>query len=335
MKAAIIGLPGSGKSTLFNLLTGPQFKQMESAKYRLGTVRVKDSRLDRLAEVFHPEKITYVEIVFIDTYLLDLNKAKEADVLVLVLGLFMGRDVLKDINEIFTNISIIDLEIIERRLQRLKKEIESKKDLHLVRENKLLLLCKETLNSNKELRQLGLNPDEIKLLSGFQFLSQKPIFFIANCNEDGLKRDLSPDVEEFVKKKGLEIIKVNTKLEEEVMELPEKERADFIEEYGLNGLSADNIVQMVFKISNVISFFTVKGKENRAWAVEKGTTALDAAGKVHSDIKRGFVKAEVIGYDDFIKYSDFNEAKKAGLLRLEGKDYIVQDGDIINFKFNV
>jgi ribosome-binding ATPase YchF (GTP1/OBG family) len=228
-----------------------------------------------------------------------------------------------------------DLEIIERRLPRMKKEIESGKKFQDMTEYNLLLRCEAQLGKSRPLRELPLAREEERLLQGYQFLTMKHSFFAANIAEDRIGRGLDADMADLAGKENMEVLELCAKTEEEILELAEDERLEFLKGLGINELSEDKIVRTAFKTLDLISFFTVKGAETRAWPVKKGAQALEAAGRVHTDMQRGFIKAEVINYRVFCECGDFNEARKRGLLRLEGKDYAVQDGDIINFKFNV
>ena len=335
MKIALIGLPGSGKSTLFTAITGLHPDEKEILKPHLGTVFVPDERLDNLAQILNPKKLTYAEMTFLDTHSLDLVHSKEADALIVIIGVFSGAAPKKDAEEIYTNFILSDLQILEHRLPTMKKEIEAGKRLKDQPEYNLLSKCKVHLEKARPLRELGFTRDEEKLLHGYQFLSLKPLFLIANIDEEQIGKSQNKELEEFSKRENLEVIELCAKIEAEILELAEEERAEFIKSIGISELSEERIVKMAYKTSNLVSFFTVKGDETRSWPVRRGTHAIDAAGKVHTDIQRGFIRAEVINYKDFMECKDFNEAKKRGLLRLEGKDYAVQDGDIINFKFSV
>ncbi|MCX5716486.1 MAG: DUF933 domain-containing protein [Candidatus Omnitrophica bacterium] len=335
MKIALIGLPGSGKSTLFTAITGLHPDEKDRLKPHLGTVFVPDERLDELAKIFNPKKLTYAEITFFDTHGLDLMHSKEADGLVAVIGVFSGGVPKKDAEEILTSLILSDLEIIENRLPRMKKEIESAKETKNLPEYNALLKCKVQLNANKPLRELVLPKEEEKLLHGFQFLTMKPLFFVANIGDEQIGKRAAAALSEFAGQSKTGVIELAAKTEEEILELAEEERLEFLKGLGIGEFSEDRIVETAYKTIDLISFFTVKGDENKSWPIRRGAKAIDAAGKVHTDIQRGFIKAEVVSYEDFMKCRDFNEAKKHGLLKLEGKDYIVQDGDIINFKFSV
>lgn len=335
MKIALMGLPGSGKSTLFTAVTGLHPDEKERLKPHLGTVSVPDERLDNLAKILNPKKMTYAEITFLDTHGLDLVHPKEADGLIVVIGLFSGASAKKDAEGIFTDLILSDLQIIENRLPRMKKEIESGKEQKEQAEYNLLLKCKAQLEKAQPLKALNLSNEEEKMLHGYQFLTMKPLFFVANIGEDQIGRSQSGELLEFAKKQNLEMIELCSKIELEILELAEEERMEFLKGLGVNELSEDRVIKTAYKTIDLISFFTVKGDETKSWPLKRGSHAIEAAGKVHTDIQRGFIKAEAINYKTFMECGDFNEAKKHGLLKLEGKDYVVQDGDIINFKFNV
>lgn len=335
MKIALIGLPGSGKSTLFTAVTGLHPDEKDVLKPHLGTVFVPDERLENLARILNPKKLTYAEIIFLDTHGLDTVHSKEAESLIVVVGVFSEGSPKKDAGKILTNLMLSDLQILENRLPRMKKEIESGKKIKDQPEYSLLLRCEAHLGKNEPLRSMAFSKEEEKMLLGYQFLSLKPAFFVANISEEQVGKAPVAELEEVAKKENMRAIELCAKVEEEILELAEEERMEFLKGMGINELSENKIIKTAFETLNLISFFTVKGDETKAWPLRKGALAIDAAGKVHTDIQRGFIKAEVINYRVFCECGDFNEAKKRGLLKLEGKDYVVQDGDIINFKFNV
>jgi len=335
MKIAIIGLPGSGKTTLFTAITELHPDQKDRVKPHLGGVFVPDERLDNLAKILNPKKLTHAEITFLDTHSFDLVHSKESDALVVVIGSFSGTSQKKDAEGIYADLILSDLQILEHRLPGMKKEIEAGKKLNEQAEYNLLLKCKAQLEKSRPLRELQFTKEDAKLLYGYQFLSLKTLFLISNIAEEQINKGQSSALSEFAKQENLEMIELCAKIESEIMELPEEERAEFSKSSGITELSMSRIVKAAYKTLRLVSFFTVKGDQMKSWPVKSGSRAIEAAGKVHTDIQRGFIKAEVINYKDFIECGGFNEAKKRGILRLEGKDYIVQDADIINFKFNV
>lgn len=336
MKIGIIGLPGSGKSTVFEAITGisKEKLQHEIGKPHIGTIAIPDKRLDFLADVFKPKKVSRIEITFEDMPGYKVKQIKEVDALLCVLGIFSGSNPLKDLDSIESDIILTDLEAIQNRLSHLEKESRTGKP-ELKKEKEVLLNCKQHLEKEKLLNELELNRDEEKLIRGYQFLSQRPMLVVSNVSEDDMKKPISKELEDYANKKHTRIIKFCAQIEEEISELKEEERPDFLKEMGIDEPAKDKIIKASFDLLDLISFFTIKGDETRAWAVKKGINALEAAGKIHSDIKRGFIKAEVINFEKFKECGSMAEAKNRGQLRLEGKEYIVQDGDVINFRFNV
>jgi len=335
MKIALLGLPGSGKTTLFTAITGIKPDEKDRLKPHLGTVFVPDERLNNLADILNPKKVTFTEIRFVDTHGLDIVHAKEADALILTIGVFSEGSSKKEAEELCANLILSDLQILENRLPKMKKEIEAGKEVKQQMEYNLLLKCKTQLDKTSPLRELEFTKDERKLISGYQFLSLKPMFFVANIAEDQIGKALNNDFLELAKKEGVEVIDLCTKIELEILELAEEERPDFMKGLGIKEFSEERVIKTAYKTLGLISFFTVKGDESKSWSVKEGSPAIEAAGKVHTDIQRGFIKAEVISYKDFMEVKNFAEAKKRALLRLEGREYVVQDGDIINFKFSV
>ena len=347
MKIALCGLPFSGKSTVFKALAAKtiQPKTAGSGKIQLNiaTLEVKDERLQKLAEILNSEKITYPKISLVDlVYLgeaaakgMDTAAIREFDALALVIGAFSGKDALSDLKNIESELILGDLQLVQNRIEKIHKE---KKGTPKKEEDPELLLLKrlaQTLEGETLLKDLTLGADELKILAGFQLLTLKPMVIVANISEGQLKGQGWQDLKKQVEAKGEKFLSLCAKLEAEIEELPEEERAEFMKELGLENLSREKFIQICFQAQNKIMFFTVVGKEARAWPITQGTSALGAAGSVHSDMERGFIRAEVINYKNFIECGSFAKAKEKGLLRLESKEYPVQDGDIINFKFSV
>lgn len=333
MKIAIVGFAGSGKSTVFKALTG--FEKIASAKPALGTVRIEDEKLINLASIFKPKKITNEELVFVDLPGFNLAQAKEIESLMDVVGVFSGRDYAKDIDNMQLELMLSDLSIAEKRLSGLDKELRQTPSAEKEIEKKALAKCKESLDKNTPLREIKLGHDEERVISGFQFLTRKPVFILANLEENQLNTSLSNEIESYCKKKNLRSIGFCAKIEAEVRDLNPEERGEFIKALGLEQSALEKVLRIARDVLGLITFYTVKGDETKAWSVPAGTQAIDAAGKIHTDIKKGFIKAEVVGYNDLIQCGSLAEARSKGLLRLEGKEYIVKDGDIIDFKFNV
>ena len=230
---------------------------------------------------------------------------------------------------------LADLEIITRRLPGLDKEIQQEKTREKLLEKDTLMKCKEILEKNKPLRELKLTDDEESQIRGFQFLSKKPIFMLGNIGENQTTNEIVKKLENFTKEKGFECIKFCAKLESEIIDLDESERDAFLKELGIDRPAREKVVELAYRALGYVTFFTVKGKETRAWPVKSQTSAIEAAGKIHSDIQKGFIKAEVIAFDDLVTCGSIGEAKKKGLLKLESKEYKVKDGDIIDFRFNI
>ena len=346
MKVVICGLPFSGKSTVFKALVGKQTQAKTSAsgkiQLNMGTLEVEDKRLERLAQIVHSEKVTYPKITLIDlahglesSKKMDTSHIKEFDVLVVVIGVFSSESPLEDLANIESELILADLQVAQNRIEKVTKERKARPKKEEDPELLLLERCNKALEGENFVKDLNLNRDELKMLSGFQLLTLKPIIIVANISEEQLGKESFADLEKKAKEKGLKFLSLCAKLEAEIEELSEQERPQFMQEMGLSALSKDKFIQICFQAQDLVSFFTVVGKEARAWPVPVGTTALGAAGCIHSDMERGFIRAEVINYKDFTECGSFAKAKEKGLLRLESKEYAVQDGDIINFKFSV
>ncbi len=352
MKVGMIGFARSGKTTVFNAITGAQADvgAYGSREANLAVIKVPDARVDRLAEIYHPKKKTYAEFEFIDIApaegadpdkALDnaaLNLLKNADALVHVVRAFENENVMhplgsvnpaRDVDALEEELMLIDLIIIEKRLERLEKE--HRKD----REYELLRRCKDHIEQGAPLRDIELNEQEEILLRSYTFLSQKPMLLLGNHGEDALGRDDPAGLAESAQKHCLTHLAFCGALEMDVSQLPEDERAPFREELGLGEESRIRFIQFAYEMLGLISFLTAGEPEVRAWTIHRGTHAVDAAGVIHSDIKRGFIRAETVAYDDFIQAGAMAKAKEKGKVRLEGKDYIVKDGDMILFRFNV
>ena len=344
MKVGLIGHRGAGKTTIFNMLTGLQAQvggYGGKGELHLGVIKVPDFRVDKLAQIYKPKKTTYAEIRFTDfpptegEQDLKSNDAliaqmREVDAIALVLRDFdAGADPLRDLKDLLTDMILADLTVVENRRARIKKE----KARPL--EEAILERCAKALENEESLRQLTFNAEEENLLSGFGFLSRKPVLVLFNQADDRAGRPLTVAYEEQLKRHGLEGLGLAGKVEMEVAQLEESDREAFLKEIGIPESARGRFIRASYQLLNLISFLTTGEDEVRAWTVTRGTNARKAAGKVHSDIERGFIRAEVIAYDQFIVFGSEAKCKEAGKLRLEGKDYLVQDGDIIHFRFAV
>jgi len=344
MKVGLIGHRGAGKTTLFNMLTGLQAQvggYGGKEEIHLGVIKVPDVRIDKLSQIFKPQKTTYAEIRFTDfppsqgEDNLKSNQAlvtqmREVDAIALVLRDF-GSDVhpLKELNDLLTEMILSDLTVVENRQARLKKE----KARPL--EEAVLERCAKTLENEESLRNLSFSADEESLLSGFGFLSRKPVLVLFNQPEDKAGQPLAAPYQQELTRRGLEGLGLAGKVEMEIAQLEENDRTAFLKDIGIQEPARDRFIRASYGLLNLISFFTTGEDEVRAWTITQGTGARKAAGKIHSDIERGFIRAEVIAYDDFNALGSETKCKEAGKLRLEGKDYLVQDGDIIHFRFAV
>jgi GTP-binding protein YchF len=307
----------------------------------LGVLKVPDARIDRLSQIFKPKKTTYAEIRFTDfppsqgEENLKSNQAlvtqmREVDAIALVLRDFdSDAKPFKELNDLLTEMILTDLTVVENRRSRLKKEKARPQ------EEALLERCANALENEQSLRSLTFTADEENLASGFGFLSRKPLLVIFNQAEDKAGKPLDARYQEELKKRGLQGLGLAGKVEMEIAQLDEADRSAFLKEIGIDQPARDRFIRASYALMDLISFFTAGEDEVRAWTIAQGTVAKKAAGKIHSDIERGFIRAEVVAYDDFIVYGSEAKCKEAGKLRLEGKDYVVKDGDIAHFRFAV
>ncbi len=340
MKAALIGTPFSGKSSVFQALTGLVPGKKEES---IGTIKVPDERVDRLTDIYLPKKKTYAEFVLSDfnvpvskdTVISPKikNMIQKTDLIILVLRNFEsvltveGVDPVSEYLKVKEDLIINDFLVVERRIEREKKE---KKDLP---EKKVLQKLYSILENGEFPQRDFISEDEAELVSNYKFLSLKEMIVLVNQPEgqnqvpEKLKRMLHEDkVDSFC---------VSAPFEVELAELEPEEQTEFLKDYGLTESAKTRFIKSAYHSLGLISFLTTGPDEVRAWPIKKGTSAVVAAGKIHSDIQRGFIRAETIHYDDFVKYGSESECKKAGAYRLEGKEYSVRDGDIVNFRFNV
>ncbi|MBU1006644.1 MAG: DUF933 domain-containing protein [Candidatus Omnitrophica bacterium] len=334
MKIGITGISQSGKTTAFKILLQADIPGT------IGVFRIFDRRIEKLVELLSSKKITYPEFIFTDLgptsgfSKKELAKLQEIDLFVCVIGAFFGGDPRKDFDSALTDIIVSDLELIQNRLDKLKKE-QKKRDTE--QESKVLEKCQAYVSEGNVLSGLGLTMDEIKLLSGLALLSLKPIVLAINTSdqEGFFPEEKIKSLMEYCASKGLEAIRFFGKTESELLELPAEEREKFMKEMGEGYSFREKMSGLITKKLELLTFFTAGDKETRGWHLRSGLPVIEAAGKIHSDIKRGFIRAEVMNYVDLIGYGSEHKVREAGLLRLEGKDYIVKDGDILNIRFNV
>ncbi|GAB4347229.1 MAG: redox-regulated ATPase YchF [Candidatus Abyssubacteria bacterium] len=352
MKIAIIGLAQSGKTTLFGSLVGSDVAAKEAHGHgvHVGNVKVPDVRLDRLAQVFKPPKVVYADVDVMDiiggkgepkgTGLTPetIAEVRGADALMCVVRAFENPavvhpletiDPLRDMKNIDAELSVADMIQVEKRLQRIEKEHSEGA------EKEALLRAKECLDSEKPLRLLELSDIEARALAGFSFLTLKPSFIVVNVGEGDIGRSIDARLALYARDNAYDLMAYCAEIELEISELDPAEQTDFLREMGLEGSGRERLLRKVYEMLNLISFFTIADTEIRAWSVPRGIHAVEAAGKVHSDMQRGFIRAEVINFEEFVEVGSMQTARDTGRLRLEGKDYEVKDGDIIRFRFHV
>jgi GTP-binding protein YchF len=357
MKIGLIGLPKSGKTTLFNLLTGASVGTSRydagRAELHTGVARVPDPRVDRLSALFTPKKTTYATFEVVDLAGiekgeragLDTKEFRNADALLHVVRAFTDdargvADPRRDIVDLETELILADLEVVDRRLERLEASIKKQRKEAEVREHELLGRLKTALEGETSLRALALAPDEARLVRGFTFLSQKPILHLVNLEEkaiaDGDRVAERFGLAEVAARPQTRVAWVSAVIEAEIARLAGDEQQAFLADLGLAEPAINRVLRECFALLGLVSFFTVGEDEVRAWPIPAGTRAQDAAGTVHSDIARGFIRAEVNGYEELVAVDgSFDALRKRGQLRLEGKDYVVQDGEVCHFRFNV
>ena len=358
---SIIGLPKSGKTTIFNALTGGKART-ESPTSNIGVGKVPDPRLNTLADWLHPKKLVSAEVRYFDigasvkSLAKDLgisgellNQLSQVDALLAVVRAFTddriphvqgSLDIDRDIMATNLELTFSDMAIIERRLERINLSLKGAKPPErqgLLREQELLTKFRASLEKEVPIREQGLSPDETRAIANYQFLSAKPLLIVVNIGEDQLPQaaSLEAELNSRYQRPRCRVITLCGKLEMELAQLDESDAAVFRTELGLKESGLDRTIRASYELLGLITFFTTVSDEVKAWPIPSSTSALKAAGKIHTDIERGFIRAEVISFDDLVRCGGLAEARKKGLLRLEGKNYTVQDGDVITFLFNV
>jgi hypothetical protein len=361
LKIAITGLANSGKTTIFNALTGMNLETTIYATVisepHLGVVKVPDSRVNRLSEIYKPKKTTYATVEYVD-YIgltkgdMEQNRkvfdlVKDADALVHVVRGFHDESVshpigivdpLRDAETIELEMIFGDLELVDKRLERMEQGLKRGKKPD-ESEKKLLLKCKEILESEKPLRGADFSEEDLKAMRHLQFMSIKPEVIVLNVDEQEVNSETTgktvSGLQSIFKERQAKVLSMCGKIEMEIAQLSPGEARIFLDDLGINEPALDKLIRVSYDLLGLISFLTYGEDEVRAWTIEKGMNAQKAAGRIHSDIERGFIRAEIVSYDDFIANGSMNAAREKGLFRLEGKTYEVKDGDMINFRFNV
>lgn len=364
MKLGIVGLPNVGKSTLFNAITDAG---AQSANYpfctiepNIGVVAVPDKRLDKLAEMYDPDKYTPASIEFVDIAGLVkgaskgeglgnkfLSNIRECDAIVHVVRCFENDDIIhvegninpaRDIETINLELILSDVEMLERRIDKTKKMLKGDKKYQ--KDIDLFERVLDALNEGKPARSVECDDDEKAILSEVALLTNKPVIYAANMSDEDFSNGIDSNegykaVQKIAAEEHAGVLPICAQIEEEIVEMDKEEKEMFLADMGLEESGLDRLIKECYALLGLISYLTAGKQEVRAWTIKKGTKAPQAAGKIHSDIERGFIRAEVVSYDDLMREGSMNAVKEKGLLRSEGKDYIMQDGDIVLFRFNV
>ncbi len=364
LTAGIVGLPNVGKSTLFNAITNQKILAenypFATIEPNVGVVTVPDERMDKLKAMYEPNRFIPTAYEFTDIAGLVkgasqgeglgnkfLSHIREVDAIVEVVRCFDdGKiihvdgniDPIRDIETINLELAIADLDVINNRLERVSKKARTTKNKDDLVEVEALEKAKQALEENKALRQVEFTEDELKSLKSYSFLTLKPIIYLANIKESELgnpDNKYVQEVKQYALKENAQVVSLCAKVEEDLSELTKEEKQEMLEVLGLEKSGLDKLIQATYDILGLATYFTVGKDEVRAWTFKKGMNAKQCAGIIHSDFEKGFIRAEVMSYEDLVKYGNELKVKEAGRARLEGKDYILQDGDICHFRFNV
>ena len=363
LTAGIVGLPNVGKSTLFNAITK---QKILAANYpfatiepNVGIVTVPDERVDFLEKMYKPKKTIPATFEFTDIAGLVagaskgeglgnkfLSHIREVNAICEVVRCFENSNIthvsgsidpIRDIEVIEIELELADLEVIENRISRMGKKARMANDKEALKELELLEKVRENLEKNIPTRNLKLTDEEKKILKPFNLLTIKPIIYVANVSEEDIKEDNEyvKKLKEYAKKENSEVVKISAKIEEELADLTDEDKKEFLEDLGIEESGLDKLIKSSYKLLGLSTFLTAGEDEVKAWTYKQGKTAPECAGIIHTDFQKGFIKAEIMSFEDLKKFGNELKVKEAGRLRLEGKDYIMQDGDICHFRFNV
>jgi GTP-binding protein YchF len=355
MRTGIIGLPQVGKTTVFKILTHAHLDaRLAHIPTHVGAAHVPDPRLERLAELYRPRKVTHALVEYVDAGGLVRDRAKdsafltqvrEVEALAHVVRVFENPavphaagsiDPVRDVESLELELMLADLEQAARRIERIEKDLKKKKDPALEHELALLQRCRAAIEAEKPLRQLEFSPEEQKHLSSFMFLSQKPMLYVLNLGDEEVG-ELDRAIEKhrlvaLTGKPNTTVVPICGRIEAELAELEGADAAELLASYGLKESGLDRLIHATYQLLGLISLFTCAETECRAWAVRRGTTALKAAGTVHTDFERSFIKAEVVRWNDLVEAGSLAAARERGKVKLEGKEYLVQEGDVLLFR---